>query len=176
MTTRTLLYVEGVTVSFEGFLALRTLNFVVDTGERVRVIIGPNGAGKTTLFDVLTGHVRPESGRVIFGANTDLLELGTPAIATLGITRKFQTPSVFPSHTVLQNMVLAAGGKGLRATLRSAAGMDPAVALVRDQVGCCPTRSARRARSRTARSSGWRSRCSWPSARRCCCWTSRSRG
>jgi urea transport system ATP-binding protein len=138
VTTRTLLYVEGVTVSFEGFLALRTLNFVVDTGERVRVIIGPNGAGKTTLFDVLTGHVRPESGRVIFGANTDLLELGTPAIATLGITRKFQTPSVFPSHTVLQNMVLAAGGKGLRATLRSAAGMDPVVAEVLDQVGLLP--------------------------------------
>jgi len=138
MTTRTLLYVDGVTVSFEGFLALHKLNFVVDTGERVRVIIGPNGAGKTTLFDVLTGHVRPESGRVIFGANRDLLELGTPAIATLGITRKFQTPSVFPSHTVLQNMILAAGGKGLRATLRSAAGMDPAVAEVLDQVGLLP--------------------------------------
>ena len=138
MSGRTRLYVDGVTVSFDGFLALQKLNFVVDDGERVRVIIGPNGAGKTTLFDVLTGHVRPMSGRVLFGANTDLLSLGTPAIATLGITRKFQTPSVFPSHTVLQNMILAAGSKRLRSTLRATAALDPTVSEVLDQVGLLP--------------------------------------
>ena len=138
MKGRTLLYVDGVTVSFDGFLALRKLNFVVDSGERVRVIIGPNGAGKTTLFDVLTGHVRPESGRVVFGAATELLTLGTPAIATLGITRKFQTPSVFPSHTVRQNMILAEGGKTLRATLRATAALPPEVTKVLDQVGLLP--------------------------------------
>jgi urea transport system ATP-binding protein len=96
-----LLYVDSLSVSFEGFLALRTLSMIVDSDERVRLVIGPNGAGKTTLFDVLTGHVTPSAGRVVFRNNVNLLGLRTSTIATLGVARKFQTPSVFPGHSVL---------------------------------------------------------------------------
>ena len=117
-----LLYVESLTVSFDGFLALRNLNLIVDATERVRVVIGPNGAGKTTFFDVITGHVAPTSGRVIFRDRTDLLGLRTPAIARLGVARKFQTPSVFPGHTVMENMILASGHKDFRTTLAAGAG------------------------------------------------------
>jgi urea transport system ATP-binding protein len=117
-----LLYVENLTVSFDGFLALRNLNLIVDATERVRVVIGPNGAGKTTFFDVITGHVAPTSGRVLFRDRTDLLGLRTPAIARLGVARKFQTPSVFPGHTVMENMILASGDKGFRATLAAGGG------------------------------------------------------
>jgi urea transport system ATP-binding protein len=90
---------------------------IVDSDERVRLVIGPNGAGKTTLFDVLTGHVTPSAGRVVFRNNVNLLGLRTSTIATLGVARKFQTPSVFPGHSVMENMMLASGGKGFRATL-----------------------------------------------------------
>ena len=117
----TLLYVDGLTVSFDGFLALRNLSLIVEAGERIRLLIGPNGAGKTTLFDVLCGHVKPVGGRVIFEDRVDLLGQSTHAVAQLGVTRQFQTPSVFPDHSVLENMVLAAGQKGLRATLASGA-------------------------------------------------------
>lgn len=117
--TGALLYVENLTVSFDGFLALRGLNLIVERQERVRLVIGPNGAGKTTFFDVLTGHVTPASGRVLFGDRAALPGLPTPAIARLGIARKFQTPSIFPRHTVLENMILAAGRKGLLETCRT---------------------------------------------------------
>jgi urea transport system ATP-binding protein len=114
---RTLLYVEGLTVSFDGFLALNNLNLIIDHTERIRVLIGPNGAGKTTLFDVLTGSVAPAAGRVLFREDVNLLGLSEHAIANLGVIRKFQTPSVFPGHTVFENMVLAAGRKRFRATV-----------------------------------------------------------
>jgi urea transport system ATP-binding protein len=132
-----LLYVEDLTVSFDGFLALRKLNLIVDRDERIRLLIGPNGAGKTTFFDVLTGGVRPAAGRVLFGERTDLVGLSTHAIASLGVCRKFQTPSVFPGHTVLENMILAAGRKGFTATLAAgAAGGDgEGLAAVLEQVG-----------------------------------------
>jgi urea transport system ATP-binding protein len=135
VTVETLLYVEGLTVSFDGFLALHTLNLIVDPAERIRLLIGPNGAGKTTLFDVLTGHVTPAAGRVVFGARTELLGLTTPAIAGLGVARKFQTPSVFPAHTVLENMALAAGDRRLAATLRPAGTSRAAIEAVLAQVG-----------------------------------------
>jgi len=132
-----LLYVEDLSVSFEGFLALRKLNLIVERKERIRLLIGPNGAGKTTFFDVLTGSVKPVGGRVLFGERTDLLGLGTHAIATLGVSRKFQTPSVFPGHTVRENMVLAAGRKGFTATLAAGtnAGEGEAIVAVLEQVG-----------------------------------------
>jgi urea transport system ATP-binding protein len=114
-----LLYVEDLTVSFDGFLALHNLGLIVESHERIRLLIGPNGAGKTTLFDVLSGHVQPVGGRVLFKGATSLLGRSPYAAAHLGVARKFQTPSVFPDHSVMENMVLAAGGKGLRATLRS---------------------------------------------------------
>jgi urea transport system ATP-binding protein len=132
-----LLYVEDLTVSFDGFLALRKLNMIVESQERIRLLIGPNGAGKTTFFDVLTGGVRPTEGRVLFGERTSLPELSTHAIAALGVCRKFQTPSVFPGHTVRENMILAAGRKGFTATLAAgtSGGDREAIATVLEQVG-----------------------------------------
>lgn len=104
--SQTILYVEGVTVSFEGFKALRDLSFMMEEGE-LRVVIGPNGAGKTTLLDVICGKVRPTSGRVVFEQYTDLLSLREEDIANMGIGRKFQTPSVYTSLTVLENIELS---------------------------------------------------------------------
>ncbi len=114
---KTLLYVESLTVSFDGFRALDNLNLIIDRTERIRILIGPNGAGKTTLMDVLTGSVAPIAGRVLFREDVNLLGLSEHAIANLGVIRKFQTPSVFPGHTVFENMVLAAGRKRFRATI-----------------------------------------------------------
>jgi urea transport system ATP-binding protein len=125
----TLLYVEGLTVSFDGFLALNNLNLIVDRGERIRLLVGPNGAGKTTLFDVLTGHVAPVAGRVLFNEDIDLLGLSRHTVANLGAIRKFQTPSVFPGHTVFENMVLSAGQKGFASTVTARGG-----ALDRDRI------------------------------------------
>lgn len=101
-----LLRVENVTVSFEGFLALRNLNFSLMDGE-LRFVIGPNGAGKTTMLDVVCGKVKPIQGKVIFGPATNLLALQEHEVANIGIGRKFQTPTVFPHHTVLDNLLLS---------------------------------------------------------------------
>jgi len=116
---KSVLYVEDLTVSFDGFLALHTLGLIVESHERIRLLIGPNGAGKTTLFDVLSGHVQPVNGRVLFKDDVSLLGRSPYGVAHLGVARKFQTPSVFPDHSVMENMVLAAGRKGLHSTLRS---------------------------------------------------------
>jgi urea transport system ATP-binding protein len=115
----TLLYIDSLTVSFDGFRALDNLSLILERTERIRILIGPNGAGKTTLFDVLTGSVTPVSGRVLFRDTVNLLGLREHAIAGVGVIRKFQTPSVFPGHTVFDNMVLAAGRKRFTATLAS---------------------------------------------------------
>jgi urea transport system ATP-binding protein len=103
---RTLLYIEGVTVSFDGFRALNNLSFAIQPGE-MRAIIGPNGAGKTTMMDVVTGKTRPDKGAVIFDKFHDLARLDETEIAELGIGRKFQKPTVFDSHTVFDNLELA---------------------------------------------------------------------
>lgn len=105
----TLLYLDGVTVTFDGFRALNALSLVLEAGE-MRAVIGPNGAGKTTMMDVITGRTRPDTGRVVFGAGTDLTKLDEPAIAALGIGRKFQKPTVFEPHTVWDNILLALSG------------------------------------------------------------------
>jgi urea transport system ATP-binding protein len=116
MTTAPLLSLEDVTLDFDGFLALRNLSFSMQPGE-LRFIIGPNGAGKTSLLDVITGKVRPTSGRVTFDGH-DLIGRPSYAIAALGIGRKFQTPAVFPGHSVFENMVLALRSpRGVVATL-----------------------------------------------------------
>ena len=114
-----IIYLEDVTVNYDGFKALSRLNFFMDRRE-LRVVIGPNGAGKTTLLDVISGRVKPESGRVIFGHSTDLLPLRENAIAQLGIGRKFQTPSVFVNLTVWDNVELSLRrpSKGVFAALR----------------------------------------------------------
>ena len=101
-----LLYLDGVSVSFDGFRALNSLSLVIEPGE-MRAIIGPNGAGKTTMMDVITGKTRPDSGEVFFGGDTDLTRMDEAAIAELGIGRKFQKPTVFESHTVWDNLELA---------------------------------------------------------------------
>ena len=101
-----LLYLDGVTVSFDGFKALNTLSFVVETGE-LRTIIGPNGAGKTTMMDVVTGKTRPDNGTVSFNGDIDLTKLDEVDIARLGIGRKFQRPTVFEKLSVWDNLDLA---------------------------------------------------------------------
>ena len=100
------LYVNGVTVSFDGFKALNNLSYTVKTGE-MHAVIGPNGAGKTTMMDVVTGKTRPDSGEVYFKQVHDLTRLDEAAIANLGIGRKFQKPTVFENHTVTENLELA---------------------------------------------------------------------
>jgi urea transport system ATP-binding protein len=101
-----ILYVEDVSVRFDGFLALNRLNLSVDEGE-LRCIIGPNGAGKTTMMDVITGKTRPDEGKVFFGQNIDLLRLDEYEIARGGIGRKFQKPTVFEALTVFENLELS---------------------------------------------------------------------
>jgi urea transport system ATP-binding protein len=115
--TSALLYIDGVTVSFDGFRALNKLSFTIAPGE-MRAIIGPNGAGKTTMMDVVTGKTRPDTGEVVFGGTYDLTKLDEAEIATLGIGRKFQKPTVFDSHTVFDNLELALkADRRARATL-----------------------------------------------------------
>ncbi len=101
-----ILYLEDVSVSFDGFKALNNLSLYIEAGE-LRCLIGPNGAGKTTLMDVITGKTRPDSGSVFFGQTIDLLRMEEPAIAQAGICRKFQKPSVFERLTVFENLELA---------------------------------------------------------------------
>ncbi|MGE3145075.1 MAG: urea ABC transporter ATP-binding protein UrtD [Pseudorhodoplanes sp.] len=100
------LYLNGVSVSFDGFKALNNLSLAVEPGE-MRAIIGPNGAGKTTMMDVITGKTRPDDGDVIFEGTRDLTRLDEADIANLGIGRKFQKPTVFEMHSVEDNLILA---------------------------------------------------------------------
>ena len=112
------LYLSGVTVSFDGFKALDNLSLIVGAGE-LRCVIGPNGAGKTTLMDVITGKTRPDTGEAQFGEAHNLTRLSEPEIARAGIGRKFQKPTIFRNHTVFENLELAlATDKGLWPTLR----------------------------------------------------------
>ena len=101
-----ILYVENVTVSFDGFKALDGLNLYINDGE-LRCVIGPNGAGKTTMMDVITGKTRPDEGTVFFGQSMDLTQMTEYEIAHAGIGRKFQKPTVFKNHTVYENLELA---------------------------------------------------------------------
>ena len=105
-STSALLYLSGVTVSFDGFKALNNLSLLVEPGE-MRAIIGPNGAGKTTMMDIITGKTKPDEGTVLFDGITDLTRLDETRIAELGIGRKFQKPTVFESQTIEDNLLLA---------------------------------------------------------------------
>ena len=105
-----ILYIEDLTVSFDGFKALNDLNLYIDEGE-LRCIIGPNGAGKTTMMDVITGKTRPDKGTVFFGQNHDLSKMTEYEISHAGIGRKFQKPTVFLNHTVFENLELALQAK-----------------------------------------------------------------
>src|SRR5260221_4204535 len=118
VSTTALLYLNGVNVSFDGFRALNNLSFAVEPGE-MRAIIGPNGAGKTTMMDVVTGKTRPDNGEVYFEGTHDLSTLDETEIATLGIGRKFQKPTVFEMHTIEDNLLLALkNDRRPRATMR----------------------------------------------------------
>ena len=115
----TILYLEEVSVSFDGFKAIDDLTLYIDAGE-LRCIIGPNGAGKTTMMDIITGRTRPDTGTVYFGQNINLLKRSEPEIANAGIGRKFQKPTVFEHHSVFENLELSmAGPKGVWRTLRA---------------------------------------------------------
>ncbi len=114
-----ILYVEGLSVSFDGFKALNDLNLYVKDGE-LRCLIGANGAGKTTLMDVITGKTQCDQGSVYFGQTINLLQRSEPEIAQLGIGRKFQKPTVFEAHTVFDNLELSLkADKGIWYTLRA---------------------------------------------------------
>ncbi len=114
-----ILYLEDITVSFDGFRALNQLTLTVETGE-LRCIIGPNGAGKTTMMDVITGKTRPDSGTAYFGQTLDLTRFTEAEIAHMGIGRKFQKPTVFENHSVFENLELAMKtDKRVRASLRA---------------------------------------------------------
>ena len=101
-----ILYLEDVHVSFDGFKAINGLSLDIAPGE-LRCIIGPNGAGKTTMMDIITGKTRPDQGTVFFGSTIDLLRHNEPEIASLGIGRKFQKPTVFEQLSVFENLELA---------------------------------------------------------------------
>jgi len=106
LTHNVILYLEDISVSFDGFKALNKLTLAIDAGE-LRCIIGPNGAGKTTMMDVITGKTRPDSGTAYFGQSIDLTRLSEPEIAHAGIGRKFQKPTIFQQHSVFENLELA---------------------------------------------------------------------
>jgi len=100
------LYLDNISVSFDGFKALNNLSLAIDDGE-LRCVIGPNGAGKTTMMDVITGKTRPDSGTAFFGQTIDLKQYSEVEIAQAGIGRKFQKPTIFEYHTVFENLELA---------------------------------------------------------------------
>ncbi|MDP5033050.1 urea ABC transporter ATP-binding protein UrtD [Paraglaciecola sp.] len=101
-----ILYLENVSVSFDGFKALNDLNLYINDGE-LRCLIGANGAGKTTMMDVITGKTRPDQGKINFGQQIDLLKLNEAEIAQAGIGRKFQKPTVFEALSVYENLYLS---------------------------------------------------------------------
>ena len=109
-THESILYLNNVSVSFDGFKAINALSLYIEKNE-LRCIIGPNGAGKTTMMDIITGKTRPDEGEVFFGDHVDLLSKSEAEIANLGIGRKFQKPTVFENHTVFDNLCLALEGE-----------------------------------------------------------------
>ncbi|MFV8816502.1 urea ABC transporter ATP-binding protein UrtD [Haliea sp. E17] len=119
VSKQVILYIEGLSVSFDGFRAINNLNLYINDGE-LRCLIGANGAGKTTLMDIITGKTRPDTGQVYFGRNLNLLGRSEAEIAELGIGRKFQKPTVFEAQTVYANLELALrADKGILPSLTS---------------------------------------------------------
>jgi urea transport system ATP-binding protein len=117
VTHGAILYLDDITVSFDGFKALNALSLSISAGE-MRCIIGPNGAGKTTMMDVITGKTRPDLGKAFFGSTIDLLRLRENEIASIGIGRKFQKPTVFEQLSVFENLELALkADRGVRSSM-----------------------------------------------------------
>ena len=131
------LYLEDISVSFDGFKALNGLSLAIDAGE-LRCVIGPNGAGKTTMMDVITGKTRPDTGRAYFGQTIDLTRLTEAQIAHAGIGRKFQKPTIFENHSAFENFELAMkADKRVRRTLfaKLGAAERDRIAATLDRVG-----------------------------------------
>jgi urea transport system ATP-binding protein len=132
-----LLFLQGVNKTFDGFKAINNLSISLARGE-MRAVIGPNGAGKSTMMDIITGKTKPDTGKVVFGASTDLTRMDEPSIAQLGIGRKFQKPTTFESHTVWNNLLLALAGNrspwftlGARRTKAEADKIEALLATIR---------------------------------------------
>ena len=103
----TLLEVDNVSVSFDGFKAVNNLSFTIGYNE-LQAIIGPNGAGKTTFMDIITGQTKPDSGYILWGEkSTNLIKKNETEIALLGIGRKFQKPTVFENKSLIENLILS---------------------------------------------------------------------
>ena len=169
------LYLEKLTVSFDGFKALDALTLDVEPGE-LRCIIGPNGAGKTTMMDVITGKTRPDHGSAWFGDEINLLALSEPEIAQAGIGRKFQKPTVFEKLTVFENLELSLwGDKSFWKNLVARLALDSAIRSTEcwASSGSMPIASRWHEPCPMARSSGSRSACCSCRSRRCCWLTSR---
>jgi len=135
-THGTVLYLDGIGVSFDGFKALNDLTLYIDVGE-LRCVIGPNGAGKTTMMDVITGKTRPDAGTAFFGQSIDLTRLSEAQIAHAGIGRKFQKPTIFENHTAFENLELAMkADKRVRRSLMAKLSTDQRdrIAAMLDQV------------------------------------------
>jgi len=136
-TADTMLYLNGVCVSFDGFKAINELSLVLLEGE-MRAVVGPNGAGKTTMMDIITGKTRPDKGEVIFAGDVDLTKHDEAGIARMGVGRKFQKPTVFETHTVEDNLLLSLkGSRGVfdllfaRRTKAEQARIDELLELIR---------------------------------------------
>ncbi|AUL99593.1 urea ABC transporter ATP-binding protein UrtD [Rhodocyclaceae bacterium] len=146
LSHKVILYLDDITVSFDGFRALNKLSLAIDAGE-LRCIIGPNGAGKTTMMDVITGKTRPDQGKAFFGQTMDLTRMSEPEIAHAGIGRKFQKPTVFEQLTVFENLELAMKAdkrvrRSLFARLSSEEGERIAAVLERIRLSAESTRLA----------------------------------
>jgi urea transport system ATP-binding protein len=133
----TILYLDGVSVAFDGFRAINNLSLVLERGE-MRAVIGPNGAGKTTMMDIVTGRTRPDQGEVFFDGDIDLTRHDEAEIATMGIGRKFQKPTVFENHSVTDNLLLSLKGRRSvlaalfhRPSAEEASRMDEILAMIR---------------------------------------------
>ncbi|PPB80809.1 urea transport system ATP-binding protein [Albidovulum inexpectatum] len=138
-----LLYLSGVTKSFDGFAAINGLSLVIMPGE-LRAVIGPNGAGKTTMMDIITGKTHPDRGQVFWKEKVDLSRIDEVAAARLGIGRKFQKPTVIDSLTVAENLELALKGqRGLTARLfgRSSRTMHADIMQIADRIGLAASRN-----------------------------------
>ena len=154
-----LLTLRGVVVDFDGFKAVDGVDLTVEQGE-LRFLIGPNGAGKTSLIDVITGLTKPSEGDDHVRRPVDCPACRRPSGCALGIGRSFQTPTVFDSLTVVENLDLAETYRfPLRPLLRRRRGVSDGVAATLERIGLRPRPTARRACSATGRSSGWRSGC-----------------
>ena len=172
----TILSLEDINVSFDGFKALRDLTLYIGVGE-LRCIIGPNGAGKTTLMDVITGKTRPQSGTAYFGDTLDLTRMSEVQIAQAGIGRKFQAHGVRGPERVREPRTGAEGRQvgGPACARGSTARRGNASRRCSPPSACWSRGSVRRVCCPTARSSSSRSACCWCRNRSCCCSTSRWR-